>query len=262
MPILTDEAGTPMNERCQSKLKFRSKRTRNERGAVLVEGAIVVLFIAVLINGVLDYGTLFGDSDSLSGATRAAAIAGGNTGLLPVDDYTILRNVIDKPGTQRAGVERVVIYKAATGSAGPPAECMTGDPATVTQLCNIYTESDWDRTPLTLLLAPGANHWPAITRVPAVDYLGVWVKVNRTPFMNVIWTPGSYSDFFVVRLQRNVIVPGGDIPNNSDWSTGTARVEPDDPDALCWADPPDDTTIHCNWTIEYEEEDPAPGGGS
>ena len=44
------------------------RRSRTERGAVLVEAAIMFTFLSVVIAGVINYGTLFGATIDVSGA--------------------------------------------------------------------------------------------------------------------------------------------------------------------------------------------------
>ena len=55
----------------------RSARTGRERGAVIVELAMVVPLLIVLALGIVDYGTLFTDKISLKGGVREAVWNGG-----------------------------------------------------------------------------------------------------------------------------------------------------------------------------------------
>lgn len=67
-------------------MKVRAERrrwlSRDERGAVLVEMAIVVPFLVTLLLGIIDFGSILNDGASLSQSTRvtARAAATGNFG--------------------------------------------------------------------------------------------------------------------------------------------------------------------------------------
>lgn len=123
-----------------------SGRTRRERGATLVEMAIVGLVVFTLFLGLFEFGLLFRDNltatDAVADAARIGALVGpdvspgGGTA-----DYEIVKAVREGLSSMDDNaVESIVIFKAAGTSADPedqvPSQCRRG--ISVRNVCNVY----------------------------------------------------------------------------------------------------------------------------
>ena len=223
----------------------------NDRGAVFVEFAAVIGLIVILLGGILNYGTLFGDNIDLAGASRSAALAGSATVVrgqesVAVHDYEIIRTLIDQTSEQRVGVKRVVIYKA-TGNAvnDPPGVCKAEITAVPTAFCNVYMADDLQKTDAEIEASPDSQGWPVSSRELGTDYLGVYIEVEKNPILDWIPSPKSYSDFFVTRLNSEASGTPEDVPSAGSWGNDYF-TEPEIPEeADCWADVCGDPTPPC-----------------
>ena len=162
-------------------------RRKTERGATLLEGAIVLPIVIALLFGVIEFSLFFKDSLTVSQVTREGARAGSIDGNDPLIDYYILQ-AIKKSFTGLDGnILSIVIWNAA-GPDNPdvPAACQ-GDPAglrgvrsdgsnpavvseSVIGSCNVYPVSalDQPRTEWTTAgtdMATRASYWPPSKRV-------------------------------------------------------------------------------------------------
>ena len=210
-----DRRGTGVGPKALS--RWRTSRQATERAAVLVEAAIVVGLIAIVIAGILNYGALFGNSIDVAGATRTAALVGSTTqasSIGSVGDAQLIKALINKPGAKRSDLQRVVVYRAESASTRPPEACMNGTlPPASGEACNVYLPETFNVPTATitneyLAASPGGSGWPASERDVGHDYLGVWVRVSNSSLINVVWTPDSYSDYFVVRMSSGSTSPG------------------------------------------------------
>lgn len=117
--------------------------SRRERGAVLVEAALVTPLLLLLVFGLFEMGMLFRDylgvTASVKDGARAASIAAND----PQADWHILQAV--KRTSQAipdGGVKKIVVFNAslAPNASGPSTACLAG----TAHECNVYTPADWD----------------------------------------------------------------------------------------------------------------------
>lgn len=222
---------------------FRPSKRRNERGAVFVEFFAVVGLIIVLLGGILNYGTLFGDNIDLAGASRSAALAGAATDKqgrksVAVGDHRIIQALVDQTDKQRVGVTRVVIYKAGNGPNGgvsePPAACKTATTGLPSKNCNVYLPDDFGKEDAELEASTDGKGWPVAQRVLGTDYLGVYIEVKKDPILDWVPSPKSYSDYFVIRMNSEATSNPKDVQSANSWGNGNFD-KPDVPhDANCW----------------------------
>lgn len=175
-----------------------------ERGAALIETAVVGTLMFVLLLGVLELGYLMRDyqitSDAVSDGARVGALLGPDAaedGTSP--EYQIMRALRDATGSMPAEwIERIVVFKGTppTGSGGlspeaqVPAACKAG--AAVPGRCNVYNDpydaflavEEGDSTYFDCPGSSDACTWAASARkngprVSDIEYVGVWVRVQR-----------------------------------------------------------------------------------
>ena len=66
------------------------ERARNDRGLAMVEMAIVAPLLALLMAGILEYGTLWRDDLTVTSSSRAATRVVSNLGTDHLSDYEAL----------------------------------------------------------------------------------------------------------------------------------------------------------------------------
>ena len=129
-------------------------RRRSQRGAALVEAAIITPVLFTIIFGAIEYGLMFKDSLTLSNATRAGARIGSIDGNNQYTDYDIVNAVTASLGAANVtNTQYLIIYKATPTVAGgaplnaPPLDCLNaaalvtttgGVSGTNGAYCNIY----------------------------------------------------------------------------------------------------------------------------
>ncbi len=160
-----------------------------ERGATLVESAIVLIPFFLLIFGLIEGSLLLSNSLTTSHVSKAGARTASALGADLQTDHHVLKAIArEGRALNRGDVQLIVIYRATSYGAEPTATCRAGTP--VTGLCNVYVAADLDRTAAdfgcqtaTALDGP----WCPTTRKTALsteaggppDFVGVWVKTNH-----------------------------------------------------------------------------------
>lgn len=196
----------------------------DERGAVLVEAALCLTLLLTVIAGMVNYGVLFGRTVDTASAVRSATMTGASTTTEPVPDTEILRTLVEAPGANRDAIQRVVIFRSNNGLNGPTPSCMAGNGG---PQCNVYDAGNLDGS-------TGGDDWPAASRRPGVDFIGVWVRSSNTSLINFARSPDSYDDVFVVRISPTVTPPAFAAGAMIGWTTGTAYRPSNDPSHSCW----------------------------
>ena len=171
-----------------------SSRT-TERGASLVEFALVMPIIAFILFGIVDVG--FGMqareavSLSLSDATRTGAVARQS----PDADIQVLEAIADRLETA-VGVEinRVVIDNADDILSEPSATCRAGTPETG---CNVYDS-------ITSLPGGCTGGWCPDDR-EADDLLGVWIDAEYTTVTDYSPFDLQWTDHAVVIVEPEIV---------------------------------------------------------
>lgn len=189
--------------------------TPGERGAVIVELAIVSLFLITLFAGTYDYGQAWRSGLAINEATRTAARVGSARGKARDADYAALSGA--KSALLSSGkldqVERVVIFKANADDKVPEV-CKTG----TSSLCQVLTgaqfRSNWEASAYTAvtdangcLTVATSKNWCPTTRVTVqntADYYGIWIKM-RHPFEFPILGSGTdVARTAIMRLEPEV----------------------------------------------------------
>lgn len=193
------------------RLRARLRRRRGDRGATLVEFALVLPILALLAFGTVEFGLAWRDSMTVSNALRSGARVGSNAGDDRLADYDILKQVesaIHEIDNTR--IERVVIFRSTNLDGIPPAGCVAGTPQS--GVCNVYTAAQ-----MSSLTAASFDHatcsgdpdssWCPTTRedrqVVGPDYLGVWVQVHRD-WITGLFPPSAgitMTDHAIMRLE-------------------------------------------------------------
>ncbi|MFM8303262.1 MAG: TadE/TadG family type IV pilus assembly protein [Actinomycetota bacterium] len=184
-----------------------------ERGAALVEIALVLPLFVVLFVGAVQFGTAWLTKLQVEGGARAGARVGSSLSSTRLADYSLLRGVaasLAKVGLDR--VEHVVVYKAAGPDGRPPAGCTGSSPASQPGLCNVYSGGmlrTLDPAQFTGTTSCGSTapdrQWCPVSRQSVLsrgpDFLGVWVKTSTASFTGVFGAAKKVTATSVMRLE-------------------------------------------------------------
>ena len=121
--------------------RLRRRREDGERGAVMIEFALVGMLLATMAFGTIEYGYGWRSSMSVLTAARAGARSVASMGIDNQADYfalTSVRTNLDSAGLLD-GLQRVVIYRADATNGDPPAICTATPITATTQKCNVYS---------------------------------------------------------------------------------------------------------------------------
>lgn len=120
-------------------------RTAKQRGAVLVELAIVVPFLLVLALGLIEIGLRAEKSQTIVAATRAGARVVSSAGDTRLADFDALQSISGAlADVDAADVQRIIIYRADNTDGTMPTGCDASPQAGV---CNHYSPADFALTP-------------------------------------------------------------------------------------------------------------------
>ena len=205
----------------------RSRRARcpqprraRERGAVLVEAALITPIVFALVFGAMElgyafYGQLTVEHMSIAGARAASGNANDY-----LADYNTLQAVNDAAiGMQSSAIIRVVIYRATGPADRVPTACKTVSvtDTPTTRGCNSYTGADLalDSAQFGCVGPPGPTskidrYWCPTTRKAALlstsgngppDYVGVYVVALHTNLIGMFGKTFTFSNDTVIRIE-------------------------------------------------------------
>jgi Flp pilus assembly protein TadG len=195
-----------------------------ERGAILVEAAIIAPIAIALVFGAMElgyayYGKLTVEHMSIAGARAASGSANDY-----LADYNMLQAVSDaKTGMGASSINKIVIYRATGPGDRVPTACKSGSVVntSTTRGCNYYTGAD-------LALAssqfgcvgpPGPTtkkdaSWCPTTRKSALlssngngppDYVGVYVVGTHNNLVGLFGKSFTFSNDTVIRIEPRTL---------------------------------------------------------
>jgi len=179
-----------------------------ERGASLLEFALVAPILLLLTFGTFEFGMLFKDYLSVANTTRAAARVGSATGSGADSDYQILQAVKAAATALPGGatpIQQISIYRAASTGGGPTSTCQTT--SSVSDKCNTYTATALSQPASKFGCGAGAidTAWCPTTREDSQaigpDYIGVWVKTTHGFVTKLFGTSKVITDSVVMRIE-------------------------------------------------------------
>jgi hypothetical protein len=182
-----------------------------ERGAALVEFALVLPVLMLLVFGAFEYGMFFKDYLTVSNTTRTGARVGSAAGSSADADYQILQAVkaaaTALPGGSNS-IQQISIYKSTSAGGGPTATCQTGSSAT--DKCNTYTASAFSQPSSKFGCGGGSldSVWCPTTRIDSQavgpDYVGVWVKTTHGFVTKLFGSSRAITDSVVMRIEPRI----------------------------------------------------------
>jgi len=192
----------------------RGRRADGERGAVLVEFALVGTLLVTILAGAYDLGQAWRSGLAVIESARAGARVGSSQGVSSNADFSLLSSM--KAALSSSGtlddVTRVVIFKSTTEDGAVPTTCRTAT-ASTSSPCNILTGAQLQALPAsvgTALQANGcvinsvARDWCPTTRndvQASADYLGVWVQIEHDHLFPIFGSSLTIERTAVMRLE-------------------------------------------------------------
>ncbi len=121
-----------------------------ERGAVLVEFALVAPLLFLILFGIIEFGFIFKDSQALNNMARAGVRVGAITGDAtdPSSDYQILTAILGADAGLSGQIQEVIIFDATPANGNVPEAvpqaCLNASPTSngVSGDCNIYSSTE------------------------------------------------------------------------------------------------------------------------
>ena len=174
-------------------------RERSERGAVLIEFAIVFPLLVVLTFGIIEYSSAYHDSAIASDAVRAGGRVGSALGTSPAYSSSIVSAVDAALSTLPADSPKELwIYKANVngypGSGTDFSSCAAN--------CIKYV---WDPAARAFNTAtPQGGGWPASSQqvcTQPYDEVGVYVKIDHTFVTGLFGADLTLQDHSVFRFE-------------------------------------------------------------
>jgi len=200
------------------------RRARRDRGVALIETLLVAPVFFLLVLGIFEYGLAYRDvlttADAVGTSARAGAVIGPRPAPAGLNgDYVIIKTLREGLGSMPLEwVQRIVVFRAGPPSAGSPtsqvpAACKAG--TSVPGVCNVYdplvafgvasVAADPEAARFFTCGQPQSTGvscaWDPYDRnngptVNDIDYLGVWVRIQR-PYIS-----GLFGDTFTIEEAR------------------------------------------------------------
>ncbi|MCC5951966.1 MAG: pilus assembly protein [Acidimicrobiia bacterium] len=206
------------------------KRQFDDRGAAIVETALLAPVVLVVLFGILEFGLIYRDyltvTDGITDGARIGSIAGpevrsagpGGGGLVTAD-YLIVDRIRRATGTVPfEWIDRIVIFEAGPPGLGNaneqiPATCADGSGAGAR--CNVYDAQeafaavetgdalyfDCTQNPASPSCGWNPRERNDGPRPQDIDYLGVWIRVDRPYVTGIFGEDFELSTGLIVRLE-------------------------------------------------------------
>lgn len=203
--------------RAVSSVAHRLRRPRCERGAVLVEVAMILPVLMIISLAVLELGMGWKASITVSSATRSGARVASNLGrAYSADEQALLAVSAALRSIPADQVERVVIFRATGASANVPLACLSGSALAAggssSSGCNVYSGADLDNLDslaFTENCLGRQRFWCPTNRVnlqsaPAgLDWVGVYIKVDVAASTSMFGATIGIDDTTIMRIEPN-----------------------------------------------------------
>lgn len=172
----------------------------SERGAAMVELAIMASVLLTLVFGVFETGMAWSDSQLVTQAARTGARSVSQLGINAQADSFAVQSVEAALGDLGNDMTRIVIYDAAATDGAMSAACAAASPPGIAGQCSIYDQTDFGTYGA---WTDGA--WAPSDRDNSRTtghYLGVAVEIDR-PFITGFLGGTSFTivDTTVMRIE-------------------------------------------------------------
>lgn len=195
---------------------------RSERGAALVEGAILLPLLFTLVFGVMEAGYAWFGRSTVNNMSVVGARSGSGEANEVLADYAILSAIEDgAAGIGTGNLTMIVVYRATGPGDRVPSACRTASVTNSAEVrgCNRYTAADLAKGPddFGCVGPPGPatkidSHWCPTTRKTALqgaagppDYIGVYVEVVHHNLTGLDWPSFTFAQDTVMRIEPRTL---------------------------------------------------------
>lgn len=200
-------------------LRARGCGGRCDRGAALVELALVLPFLALLVFGMTEMSLTWVSNNRVEGAAAQATRVGATSGDRVEADRDILVALqASLPAGELARLDRVVVFTPLGTEGAVPSGCIKpmGDPSEIgTSTCNTYTGATARAVSATSMSGFGGGpsdkdrFWaPAVRQdslIDPPDYLGVWIRTSHEGLTSLAFAHLTVTEASVYRIQPDLI---------------------------------------------------------
>lgn len=200
--------------------RVRRRRAQGDRGAALVEAALITPVFALLLFGIIEYGLTFRDYLTVANASRDGARAASAFGDDTYADYNVLQVIKQSTkGFRPNEIQRVIIFDAGgvggsvLNSSHPAYPCLNAAQG-ITNICNVYVAADLSRPRSDFGCQTGRNldrYWcPAalngqdgreVRASVGPDYIGVYVQTRHNFITGIFGSGLNLNDELVMRIE-------------------------------------------------------------
>lgn len=152
-----------------------------DRGAAMLEFALISVVLLTLIFGLIEGGLLVRARNTIDSASDDAARRGAIAGTDELADWMILQQIRARGAVEASSINFVVVYKAENSTQPPPDACLAG--VGVPGICNVYAREDFEQASAAFGCSdPNLDgNWCPVDRDGAngVEFLGVWIDATH-----------------------------------------------------------------------------------
>jgi hypothetical protein len=197
---------------------MHARRAGGDRGATIVEFALVLPFLLLLGLGTAEMGLGWVAQDRVETASAAAARVAAVSGSRVESDRDVLVALrASLPGPELANLDRVVVFKPVTAQGGIPAGCIK-EPGSLSEVgaagCNTYTGATVRSVTATSMAGFGGgatdadHYWAPATRIDTLagppDYIGVWVRTTHDSVTGSFFGTLTMTKVSIFRIQPDL----------------------------------------------------------
>lgn len=183
---------------------------RHDRGATLVEFALVLPILMLLAFGTVEAGLAWVTNNRVEGAASTAARIGASSGSVNLADTNILVSLRSSlPAEALANLDRVVIFAPADDDGAVPSGCIKPVGSTnetgQTAACNTYTGATVRGATAATDLGARDDYWHPSTRKDQLsgppDDVGVWVRTRHEAKTGAFFQDFAITTTSIYRIQ-------------------------------------------------------------
>jgi len=193
-------------------MRASAVRGGRERGATMLEFALVVPLLLLLAFGTAEMGLAWVANNRTEGSTSTAARIAASSGSLVEADRSVLQSLKSSlPQEQLDRLDRVVIFKPTNAGGGIPDDCIKAvgslDESGVPKQCNTYAGATLQGA-IPADLGASDDSWAPATRKDRLsgppDYIGVWIRTTYTTKTGTFFRDMTITKTSIYRIQPDI----------------------------------------------------------
>jgi hypothetical protein len=191
-----------------------STSRQRERGATLLEFALVVPLLLLLAFGTGEMGLAWVANNRAEGTASTAARIGASSGDIAEADLGILQSIRSSlPQEQLNNLDRVVVFKSSSANGTVPGGCIKAVGSTsqagVNGVCNSYAGATVRATiPTSSAAFTADDFWRPTTRNDNLsdppDYIGVWIRTTYNSKTGTFFDDMTITKLSIYRIQPDI----------------------------------------------------------